>query len=164
MSYETIIPKIIPNKEILTQITEAQVCAWMAAKLEEVREMIPAHNINVAAHFLEHRDGPYYFHWGMHAADKCVTCESDTYTCVRLLREKINDKPRERAAEARRKAQALLDEAAQIEAILTPPVGNPTSLEAPCGVDGGTEAGGVNLAPNPTPNRAVEPAPAVRSI
>lgn len=107
------------DQTILTKITEAEVLQWLAARLNQIRETLPAaSSLGVDVHYFQFcRDEHLSASWGIHAADKCSGTSPDTATALRTVRDELLNNPQRRAAEARRKAKDLMEEAAQLEAL-----------------------------------------------
>lgn len=107
------------DASILDRITEADVEMWMAARLQQVRETLPAASrldFNASfRYFCKVKD--YYVHWGIHAADKCSGTSPSSAAAFKTVRDALLDNPKARAAEARRKAKDLLDDAEKLEAL-----------------------------------------------
>ena len=110
------------DASILDRITEDDVTMWIAAKLQQTRETLPqASSLGVNLHrFNFCHDDHISADWGMHAADKCSGTSPTVNAALKAVRDELMDHPARRAAEARRKAKDLLEEAAQLEAL---PVG-----------------------------------------
>ena len=104
------------NADILHRISEAEVCEWLAAKLQLLRGQLPISCVQLTANFRNYRNDTHYdVHWGMHAADKCTGTQPDTKSCMDTLKQELLDNPRKRAEMARWKAKELLKEAAELE-------------------------------------------------
>ena len=110
------------DASILERISEDDVTMWIAARLEQIRETLPqAVALGVKLHrFNFARDAHINADWGMHAADKCSGTSPSVAAALKNVRDELMDHPAHRAAEARRKAKDLLEEAAQLDAL---PVG-----------------------------------------
>lgn len=108
-----------PSLEILDRITEVDVALWMAAKLHSIRlaTKLPIYHIVLNAWRREYKDQPYDMDWSMHAPDVCVINHGKIESAVAEIREIILGDPKGKAAEKRRQAAALLQEAAQLESI-----------------------------------------------
>lgn len=110
------------DASILDRITEDEVTMWIAARLQQIRENLPqASCLGVNVHRFNFCHDPHISaDWGMHAADKCSGTSPSVAAALKAVRDELMDHPAKRAAEARRKAKDLLEEAAEIEAL---PVG-----------------------------------------
>lgn len=114
------IPK--PDATILERISEADVTMWIAARLAQLRETTPQiYNLQTEADFRKYRDEEYYdVNWSGHALDKCALTHTTVESMAKELRQELLGNPKARAAEAKRKAAALMKEAEELEAL---PVG-----------------------------------------
>lgn len=110
------------DPSILDRISEDDVTMWIAARLQQVREKFPqASSLGVTLHrFNFCRDDRISADWSMHAADKCSGTSPTIAAALKTVRDELMNHPERRAAEARRKAKDLLEEAAQLDAL---PVG-----------------------------------------
>lgn len=104
---------------ILDRITEADALMWVAARLQQLRETLPAvSSLGLDVHYFQFcREEHCSASWGIHAADKCSGTSPDVATAFRTVRDELMNNPQRRAAEARRKAKDLMEEAAQLEAL-----------------------------------------------
>lgn len=108
------IDKIDPS--ILDRVSEEDVTAWVAAKLQSLKPAIPASCLSVTMHdFSSIRGERFSLSWSLHAADKCSGTSPDVATAFRTVRQELLNRPKERAADIRAKANSLLKEAAQLE-------------------------------------------------
>lgn len=107
------------DESILSRISEADVANWMAAKHNEIRQGIPqASGIELESNFRKYRDEQYFdVSWSMHALDKCALNHNSIASACREIRQELLNNPRQRAAEARAKANALLKEAEELESV-----------------------------------------------
>lgn len=107
-----------PDMTILDRISEADAAMWMAAKLKQLREKLRCHNLQCSADYRTYRPNGYFdVSWTMHGLDKVALTHRTIESAAKELEQELLDNPKRRAAEAKRKAQELLKEAAELEAI-----------------------------------------------
>ena len=116
-SYHKLQPEAVPD-DILTQITEAQVVLWLAARLQRLRaDGIPTEQIALEVWF---RDWTHDVHldacWNLHTRSCLAITHPTVASAVLEIRREMADRPAERAAEMKRKARELLAEAAELDA------------------------------------------------
>lgn len=117
MSYKKI---GIVDMSILNRITEEDVCMWLAAQMQNLRNQgVPIGHVDVACWFRDYRDGKYYDTcFNGHDPGHCLGWALTHPTLngvARELRRKALGDPSKTAECKRREARALLKEAEELE-------------------------------------------------
>lgn len=104
---------------ILDRITEAEVAAWMAARMVQIREAgCPIESMDCEVWHRRYYSKEEYYDtkFGGHALGKCAGDQTSA-AMVTELREKCANNPRERAREKRDEARRAMAAAEKLEAM-----------------------------------------------
>jgi hypothetical protein len=108
------------NENILTEITESQVAAWMRAKLMAIRANgLQTHSMDIAARWPSWECAPTepVTSWCMHAHGECVTTEPNCEIAVEKLSKLIYENPAAKAKIMREEAARLSEKAVHFESV-----------------------------------------------